>query len=64
MMACVFSYTLTAVYGYLTFGSNVNPDILLSYAPSDIPALVGMVAIAAKMYTTYPILCFCGRYDY
>ena len=24
-------YTLTAVYGYLTFGSFVNEDILMSY---------------------------------
>ncbi|XP_014671427.1 PREDICTED: putative sodium-coupled neutral amino acid transporter 7 isoform X2 [Priapulus caudatus] len=61
MVACVLCYTLTAVYGYLTFGGNVNADILLSYAPSDTAALIAMIAVAAKMYVTYPILCFCGR---
>jgi hypothetical protein len=25
--------------------------------------LIGIVAIAVKTYTTYPILLFCGRWD-
>ena len=28
---CAFAYTGAAAFGYLTFGSNVNDDILLSY---------------------------------
>jgi sodium-coupled neutral amino acid transporter 7/8 len=59
--ACVAAYTLTGVYGYLTFGSYVTSDILESYSGSDVPVLVGIIAIAIKTYTTYPILLFCGR---
>lgn len=58
---CIFAYTGTASFGYLSFGSNVNEDILLSYKPTP-DVLVAVILIAAKMYTTYPILLFVGRY--
>ncbi len=57
---CVATYTGTASFGYLTFGSNVNADILLSYEPTT-DVLIAVILIAAKMYTTYPILLFVGR---
>jgi sodium-coupled neutral amino acid transporter 7/8 len=57
----VAAYTLAGMYGYLTFGSYVTSDILESYSGGDIQVLVGIVAIAVKTYTTYPILLFCGR---
>jgi sodium-coupled neutral amino acid transporter 7/8 len=57
----VAAYTLAGAYGYLTFGSFVTSDILESYTGYDIPVLIGIVAIAVKTYTTYPILLFCGR---
>lgn len=57
---CIFAYTGTASFGYLSFGSNVNEDILLSYKPTP-DVLVAVILIAAKMYTTYPILLFVGR---
>jgi len=58
---CVAAYTLAGAYGYLTFGSFVTSDILESYTGYDILVLIGIVAIAVKTYTTYPILLFCGR---
>ena len=58
---CAFAYSFSASCGYLTFGSVVNPDILLDY-PADRPeVMVGVVAMAVKTVFTYPILLFCGR---
>jgi Transmembrane amino acid transporter protein. len=57
----VIAYTLAGIYGYLTFGAFVTSDILESYSGSNALVLIGIVAIAIKTYTTYPILLFCGR---
>ena len=57
---CMFAYTGTASFGYLTFGTGVNEDILLSYDPTP-DVLVAVILIAVKMYSTYPILAFVGR---
>lgn len=58
---CAFAYSFSASCGYLTFGSIVNPDILLDY-PADRPeVMIGVVAMAIKTVFTYPILLFCGR---
>lgn len=62
MIVCVLTYTVVASFGYLTFGSTVDSDILLSY-PQSVPVLVAVILIALKMYTTYPILLFVGRYE-
>ncbi|KAI0211937.1 putative sodium-coupled neutral amino acid transporter 7 [Lamellibrachia satsuma] len=56
----VFTYTVTASFGYLTFGTGINQDILLSYKPTA-DVLVAVIFVAFKMYTTYPILLFVGR---
>lgn len=58
---CIFMYTIAATFGYLTFGSKIHPDVLLSYDSSDPWVLVAILAISIKTYTTYPILCFCGN---
>ncbi len=58
---CALAYTVSASLGYLTFGSNVNADILLSF-PGDKPeVIIGIVAMALKTIFTYPILLYCGR---
>ena len=41
-------YTLTAVFGYLTFGSLVNEDILMSYDGSG-PVYAGMYIMVLKI---------------
>ena len=61
---CFVCYTLPAVFAYLTFGSLVKEDILMSYdcMPYDCwHVYAGMVAIALKSITMYPVLLFCGR---
>ncbi len=60
MVIMVFTYTVTASFGYLTFGSGVNQDILLSYKPTA-DVLIAVIFVGFKMYTTYPILLFVGR---
>ncbi|KAJ4433722.1 hypothetical protein ANN_16033 [Periplaneta americana] len=61
IFVCVAAYSLTGIFGYLTFGSFVTSDVLESYSGSNAIVLIGIVAIAIKTYTTYPILLFCGR---
>jgi len=60
LLLCIFSYTGTASFGYLTFGSHIKEDVLSSYSPTP-DVLVAVVIIAVKMYTTYPILLYVGR---
>ena len=60
LVLCILSYTVTASFGYLTFGSHVRADILSSYSPTP-DVLIAVVIIAIKMYTTYPILLYVGR---
>ena len=60
LLLSILSYTVTASFGYLTFGSHIKADILSSYAPTwDV--LLAVITIAIKMYTTYPILLYVGR---
>jgi len=57
---CLAGYSLTGCCGYLTFGSCVEADILLSYEPTvDVVICVSLVAI--HVCTAYPILLFIGR---
>ncbi|UJR09283.1 hypothetical protein I4U23_013528 [Adineta vaga] len=57
----ICSYCLVAVCGYLTFGINVDHDILMSYDPHSIPVLIAVIMVAVKTYTAYPVNLFCGR---
>ena len=59
--ACCLTYTGAATFGYLTFGGYVADDILLNYSANQPTVLIALIAMAAKTYTTYPILLFCGR---
>ena len=59
---CVFVYTGAATFGYLTFGSKVDDDIISNYSANKPTVMVALIAMAAKTYTTYPILLFCGRF--
>merc|ERR1712025_909254 len=49
------------MFGYLTFGSLVSPDILTNYSATKPSVMIALIAMALKTYTTYPILLFCGR---
>ena len=50
IIICVACYTICAIYGYLTFGSKVNEDILMSYDGSGL-VYAGMYAMALKIIT-------------
>ncbi|CAF1439731.1 unnamed protein product [Adineta steineri] len=57
----ICSYCLVAVCGYLTFGTKVEHDILMSYDPRSPPVLIAVIMVAIKTYTAYPVNLFCGR---
>ena len=60
---CVAVYTVAGTCGYLTFGSNVEDDILSNYSATKPTVMVALIAMAAKTFTSYPILLFCGRFE-
>ena len=53
--------SFTGSFGYLTFGSCVKADVLLSYIPTH-DVIVCVILIAVNTCTTYPILLYVGRY--
>jgi len=57
----VVVYNLVGVFGYLTFGEDVNSDFLTSYSPIDVPIIIGMTMMALKAIMTYPSVFFCAR---
>ncbi|KAG5849409.1 hypothetical protein ANANG_G00110080 [Anguilla anguilla] len=61
MIICLFVYTGTGVCGFLSFGSTVNQDVLMSYPSNDIAVAVARAFIVVCVVTSYPILHFCGR---
>ena len=56
-----FLYAVTGIFGYMTFGSDVNSDVLLSYPMPDYAVIVGVLLTAVKTYTVFPIAFFLGR---
>ncbi|XP_068434996.1 sodium-coupled neutral amino acid transporter 7 [Clinocottus analis] len=61
MIICLFVYTGTGVCGFLTFGSTVSQDVLMSYPSDDIAVAIARAFIVICVITSYPILHFCGR---
>lgn len=61
MIICLFVYIGTGVCGFLTFGSSVSQDVLMSYPPNDIAVALARAFIVVCVVTSYPILHFCGR---
>ncbi|KAG7468625.1 hypothetical protein MATL_G00145070 [Megalops atlanticus] len=61
MIICLFVYTGTGVCGFLSFGSDVSQDVLMSYPSNDIAVAVARAFIIICVVTSYPILHFCGR---
>ena len=58
---CAVANSVSGCCGYLTFGSKVNPDILLDFDANRPEVMFGVIAMAVKTVFTYPILLFCGR---
>ncbi|KAM4733896.1 putative sodium-coupled neutral amino acid transporter 8a isoform 1-T1 [Anableps anableps] len=61
MTICLIIYSLTGVYGYLTFGKAVAPDILMSYSSHDKLMLVARLLFGVSIITIYPIIVLLGR---
>lgn len=52
---------VAGVYGYLTFGRQVEADILMSYASHDVLMLVARLLFGVSIITIYPIIVLLGR---
>ncbi|XP_008250723.2 solute carrier family 38 member 8 isoform X1 [Oryctolagus cuniculus] len=61
LLGCCLIYSLTGVYGFLTFGSQVSADVLMSYPGTDAAVVVARVLFAVSVVTVYPIVLFLGR---
>ncbi|XP_051024687.1 LOW QUALITY PROTEIN: putative sodium-coupled neutral amino acid transporter 8 [Acomys russatus] len=61
LLACCLIYSLTGVYGFLTFGTEVSADILMSYPGNDTAIIVARVLFTVSIVTVYPIVLFLGR---
>ncbi|XP_066205563.1 solute carrier family 38 member 8 [Saccopteryx leptura] len=61
LLACCLVYSLTGVYGFLTFGTEVSADILMSYPGNDGVIIIARVLFAVSIVTVYPIALFLGR---
>ncbi|KAM4573531.1 putative sodium-coupled neutral amino acid transporter 8a [Odontesthes bonariensis] len=61
MIICLIIYSLTGVYGYLTFGKDLKADILMSYGSNDILMLVARLLFGVSIITIYPITVLLGR---
>lgn len=49
------------VYGFLTFGTEVSADILMSYPGNDVVVIVARALFGVSIVTVYPIALFLGR---
>ena len=56
MFWCFAVYTLVALLGYFTFGTETKADILESYARSNEFVLAARIAMAVNILSTYPLI--------
>nr|XP_025957897.1 putative sodium-coupled neutral amino acid transporter 8 isoform X2 [Dromaius novaehollandiae] len=61
MLICLLIYSLTGLYGYLTFGEDVAADILMSYPGNDAVVIVARLLFGISIVTIYPIVVLLGR---
>ncbi|XP_031169856.2 putative sodium-coupled neutral amino acid transporter 8 [Sander lucioperca] len=61
MFFCLLIYTLTGVYGFLTFGRTVASDILMSYPGDDVVIIISRLLFGISIITIYPIILLLGR---
>ncbi|XP_053479127.1 putative sodium-coupled neutral amino acid transporter 8a [Ictalurus furcatus] len=61
MFICLVVYTLTGIYGYLTFGRNVAADVLMSYSGDDVLMIIARLLFGVSIITIYPIALLLGR---
>ncbi|XP_057699779.1 putative sodium-coupled neutral amino acid transporter 8 [Corythoichthys intestinalis] len=61
MLFCLLIYTLTGVYGFMTFGREVASDILMSYPGNDVVMIISRLLFGISIITIYPIILLLGR---
>ncbi|NWU95224.1 AVT2 protein, partial [Upupa epops] len=61
MLICLLIYSLTGLYGYLTFGQAVASDVLMSYPGNDPVVIVARLLFGISIVTIYPIVVLLGR---
>ncbi|XP_066504500.1 putative sodium-coupled neutral amino acid transporter 8 [Hoplias malabaricus] len=61
MIFCLLIYTLTGVFGFLTFGQEVASDILMSYPGNDVVMIIARLLFGISIVTIYPIILLLGR---
>ncbi|XP_035192943.1 putative sodium-coupled neutral amino acid transporter 8 [Oxyura jamaicensis] len=61
MLICLLIYSLTGLYGYLTFGEAVAADVLMSYPGNDPVVIVARLLFGVSIVTIYPIVVLLGR---
>ncbi|XP_030622647.1 putative sodium-coupled neutral amino acid transporter 8a [Chanos chanos] len=61
MFFCLVIYSLTGIYGYLTFGRHVAADILMSYNGDDVLMIIARLLFGISIITIYPIILLLGR---
>nr|XP_047934644.1 putative sodium-coupled neutral amino acid transporter 8 [Anser cygnoides] len=61
MLICLLIYSLTGLYGYLTFGEAVAADVLMSYPGNDPIVIVARLLFGVSIVTIYPIVVLLGR---
>uniref|UniRef100_A0A3P8T580 Solute carrier family 38 member 8 n=1 Tax=Amphiprion percula TaxID=161767 RepID=A0A3P8T580_AMPPE len=61
MFFCLLIYTLTGVYGFMTFGRAVASDILMSYPGNDVVMIISRLLFGFSIITIYPIILLLGR---
>ncbi|XP_075996767.1 LOW QUALITY PROTEIN: putative sodium-coupled neutral amino acid transporter 8 [Genypterus blacodes] len=61
MFFCLLIYTLTGVYGFMTFGRDVASDILMSYPGNDVVMIIARLLFGISIITIYPIILLLGR---
>ncbi|KAM4723028.1 solute carrier family 38 member 8 [Rhinophrynus dorsalis] len=61
MLICLLIYSLTGIFGFLTFGDTVAADILMSYPARDSVVVIARLLFTVSLITTYPIILLLGR---
>ena len=61
MTICSTVYIITGTFGYLTFGTSVESDVLKSYPSNDILVNIARVTMCLIVLTSSAVVVFCGR---
>lgn len=56
LVACM-SYLVVGILGYLTFGNNVNSNIITMYPRDSVPSLIGRLCIVIMVSLSFPLQC-------